>query len=116
LKYDLPNHATNGANNLSSERDKYNTLSSTFPRTVNGNLTWTSTTTGTTYNTATYDGGTFANQGEEGLMLLLKDVLAEYMLVADDYNDLSTEISTNITELNNKINLKFKKLRLGGMA
>lgn len=64
-------------------------------RTTSGNLVYISTTSSTTYNTATGYGGVYANQGETGLMNMLKnEVLSTY--IVDD-----TWISEVVSALQN---------------
>ena len=75
-KQNLPNNPTTTAN-FTGEQGKMQELSSKYPRTTTGNLSYTSPTSTIVYNTATYDGGTYANQGEQGLFLVLQDALTE---------------------------------------
>ena len=67
--------------NMSAERAKYDELGMTYPRSTTGNLSWLSTTSNITYATigTVYDG-----QGQQGLYLLLKDALHDYMLFASE--------------------------------
>jgi len=84
-KYDLPN-ASGSSSNLTSEMTEYERLYKLKPRTQIGNISFTSLTSGTTYLTATYSSGAYANTGEQGMLNVLKDVLSTYLLVAADVN------------------------------
>lgn len=64
-------------------------------RTTTGNLTFISDSSGVTYDTATYGGGTYANTGQTGLMNILKEVLLDYLLFAADIN-LALEKKLNL--------------------
>lgn len=84
-KYDLPN-ASGSTSNLTGEQTEYERLYKLKPRTQSGNVTFTSTTSSTTYNTATYSGGAYANTGEQGMLNILADVLDSYRIKASDFN------------------------------
>ena len=95
-KYDLPN--SSGSNsNLTSEMTEYERLYKLKPRTQIGNISFVSLTSGTTYLTATYSGGSYANTGEQGMVAILKDVLSTYILVAADVNAKADQTSLDIT-------------------
>lgn len=55
-------------------------------RTNVGNITFVSTSSSTTYDTATSLAAQYANQGEEGMILILQVTLVDYILTASDYN------------------------------
>jgi len=55
-------------------------------RTNTGNITFVSTSSSTTYNTATSLSAESANQGEEGMLLILQSVLTAYVSIADTIN------------------------------
>jgi len=82
----LAPNASSGVN-MSDERAKYDELGMTFPRSTTGNLSWTSATSGITYATigTDYDG-----DGQQGLYLLLKDAMADYMLFASEVWTIDT--------------------------
>jgi hypothetical protein len=52
-------------------------------RTTTGNVSWTSTSSTITYNTA---GGAYDNQGQYGLMMLIQTAILSYLIVAADFN------------------------------
>jgi len=89
-KQNLPNSTTEL--NLVSEKNHYLYLYDLKPRSAIGNVSFTSTTSGETYSTETYLSGYFENQGQEGLLLILKDVLKDYLISADDYNGIYNDI------------------------
>jgi len=89
-KQNLPNSTTEL--NLVSEKNHYLYLYDLKPRSAIGNISFTSTTSGETYSTETYLSGYFENQGQEGLLLILKDVLKDYLITADDYNGIYNDI------------------------
>jgi len=100
-KQNLPNSTTEL--NLVSEKNHYLYLYDLKPRSAIGNISFTSTTSGETYSTETYLSGYFENQGQEGLLLILKDVLKDYLITADDYNyfvDSVTQVNDSFTEIN----------------
>lgn len=101
-KYNLPNNGS-----LADERDKYQLLYDNNPvRSTTGNVNWTSTTSGATYNTTGTD---YDNQGETGLMNLIfygdsaggytNPKLVEYVFVASEINGLQTDVSTNASNI-----------------
>lgn len=84
-KQDLPNSSSTNAN-YTAEMTEYERLYKLKPRTQSGDISYTSSTSGTVYNTVTYGGGIYANQGQQGMMLVLRTVLADYLLLAADLN------------------------------
>jgi len=96
VKIDLPN-ASGSTSNLTSEMSEYERLYKLKPRLQTTNISFTSTTSSTTYNTATYNSGAYANTGEQGMMLVLKDVLTSYLLVASDFNGKADQTSLDTT-------------------
>jgi len=85
IKYDLPN-ASGTTSNLTSEQTEYERLYKLKPRTQSGNITFTSTTSSTIYNTTTYGSGAYINTGEQGMLNILADVLDGYRIKASDFN------------------------------
>ena len=67
--------------NMSDEYLKFIELATTYPRSTTGNLSWTSTTSNITYATV---GTSYDSQGQQGLYLLLKDAMEDYMLFASE--------------------------------
>lgn len=61
-------------------------------RTPTGNPTFTSTSSGVTYDVATYGGGTYVNQGENGMLLILQSVLTNYEISPTEYNAIDTGV------------------------
>lgn len=88
---------------LGNEASKYNELLyKGNTRTIVGNVTFTSTTSSTTYSTLTSYSGTYANQGENGLFNMLKiEVLADYLLDNDWVDSISTTVSDIDTSVSN---------------
>lgn len=84
-KYDLPN-ASGSTSNLTAEQTEYERLYKLKPRTQIGNISFTSTTSSTSYNTSIYNSGAFANTGEQGMLNVLADVLSGYSIKASDFN------------------------------
>jgi microcystin-dependent protein len=80
---------------------KYRELFEKHPRTTTGDLIFTSTTSGDVYSTLA---SIYHGQGEEGLMLLLRDELADYMISSDDYNGINDDIEEGYETLDYKIN------------
>ena len=100
-KVNLPNNSTT-TSNLTSEIVYYDTLYKTKPRSDSGDLIYISTSSTTTYDTTSYSSGAYANQGEEGMLLILQDALEDSLLFAADINTINTNITTintNITTL-----------------
>jgi len=62
-------------------------------RTPTGNPTFASTSSGVTYDVATYGGGAYVNQGENGLLLILQGVLTNYEISATEYNAIETGVN-----------------------
>ena len=113
-KQNLPNESSTN-NNLVSEKNYYLYLYDLKPRSAIGNVSFTSTTSGETYSTETYLEGYFLNQGQEGLLLILQDVLKDYLFTAEDLNDfttnfnnLSDSVATSIEDIDAKINQLYK--------
>lgn len=79
-----------------SERIKYESLmSKETPITTTGNLSFTSISSGQTYNSIT---------GETGLLTVLKTALNNYIIGASDWNDTVDKIAIlngNITDISN---------------
>jgi len=94
-KYNLPNESST-TNNYTSEMKQYEYLYLLSPRSSSTNISFTSTTSGITYDTT---GTVYDNQGQEGMLLLLQNALKDYLISADDYNGISTQI----TEVNNRV-------------
>ena len=92
-KYDLPN-SSSSSSNYTAEMTEYERLYKLKPRTQTGNVSYASATSGIAYSTATYGGGIYANQGEQGMLLVLKVVLTDYLLVASDFNNVETAIAS----------------------
>ena len=91
MKYNLLNNPTTPSN-LTGESNYLKSLADTYPRSTTGQLSYTSTTSGITYATT---GSAYNNQGQQGLMLLIQDALTDYMLFAEDINDITDNISAN---------------------
>ena len=113
-KQNLPNESSTN-NNLVSEKNYYLFLYDLKPRSAIGNVSFTSTTSGETYSTETYLSGYYSNQGQEGLLLILKDVLKDYLFAAEDLNDfttnfnnLSDSVATSIEDIDAKINQLYR--------
>ena len=73
--------------NMSGEYLKYIELSTTFPRSTTGQQSYLSTTSNITYATI---GTNYDNQGQQGLYLLLKDAMHDYMLMASEVWTIDT--------------------------
>lgn len=104
-KLNLPNNPTTTAN-MTGELKDFNALSITFPRTTVGNLIYPlagSYPSGLTYNTATYAGGLYANQGQQGMFLILQDALTNYLVFANDFNTKPDYSDPVLTSFKNKI-------------
>lgn len=87
-KSELPLAPNPGAGvNMSGEYTKFMELSVTYPRSTTGQQTWQSPTSNITYTTI---GSTYDNQGQQGLLLLLKDALKSYMLLASEVWTIDT--------------------------
>jgi hypothetical protein len=91
-KINLPNSSTT-TDNLTSEKTEYLRLYDLI-RSSSGDLVFTSTSSGVVYSTLTYLSGAYANQGEEGMLLILQDALEDYLLFAADINTINTNITT----------------------
>ena len=113
-KQNLPNESSTN-NNLVSEKNYYlyllsiDSIQPRVPRSKPSN------NHGVANSTETYLSGYFENQGQEGLLLILKDVLKDYLFVAEDLNDfttnfnnLSDSIATSIEDIDAKINQLYK--------
>jgi hypothetical protein len=85
-KSDLLN-SPNSSSNLTGESSELDRLFKKYPRSTTGNIVFVSSTSGTTYDMATYLSGLYNNQGEQGMLLLLQSVLANYMINASDFNN-----------------------------
>ena len=71
-----------------AEKNEYNRLFDLgLTRTNTGNLTFTSISSSITYDTSVFAGGAYSNQGQEGMFLILKIVLTDYLIFAEDIND-----------------------------
>ena len=64
-------------------------------RTAIGQTSWTSTSSGITYNTT---GSSFDNQGQYGLMMLIQAAIINYLIVATDFNN-KAENSTVLNDV-----------------
>lgn len=85
-KANLPNSVTGGLNYI-SEKQKYMELYESSTRTQVGQTSFTATISGITYNTIDYpDDVTIYNKGEEGLLQILKNILQNYNIDANDFN------------------------------
>jgi len=73
--------------NMSDEYKKFMELSVTYPRSTTGQQTWQSTTSNITYTTI---GSTHDGEGLQGLLLVLKDALRSYMLLASEIWTIDT--------------------------
>jgi len=80
-------------NSLLSEYQQFNTLLDLETRTSSGDIVFVSVSSGVTYSTLTYSGGLYNNQGQNGMLLILKDALTNYIIFAEDLNTLTTNIS-----------------------
>lgn len=83
---------------LNDERKEYQRLYEVgITMTTTGNVTFTSTSSGSTvtYNTATYAGGIYNNQGEYGMFQLLQSVLVNSNLNSIDINEIAGESNQN---------------------
>jgi len=98
LKLDLPN-ASGSTSNYTAEMTEYERLYKLKPRSQTGEVIFTSSTSSATYNTATAYGGLYGNQGQQGMLLILKTVLNDYLLTASDFNDISTGIVRSYMEV-----------------
>jgi len=87
-KLDLPN-ASGSTFNLTSEQTEHERLYKLKPRTQSGNIIFTSATSGIVYNTLTSESGLYANQGEQGMLNILRIKLRSYLMAAEDYNRLA---------------------------
>jgi len=90
------------------ESNKYNLLSvEGSNRTTTGDTSYTSLTSGVTYNTATSYSGAYAGQGEDGLFQMLYDEVLNSYIVDDVYTDAvklavdtnTSDIATNISDI-----------------
>jgi len=79
---------------LISEYKQFNYLFTLYPRSTTGDPSFTSASSAIVYDTLTYKAGIYANQGQEGLLLILQDALKDYMLTAEDINTLSNNVET----------------------
>lgn len=82
----LAPNASTGVN-MSSEYLKFIELVGTWPRSTTGNVSFTSTTSGITYATV---GSAYDGDGQQGLYLLLKDAMEDYMLFASEIWTIDT--------------------------
>lgn len=96
IKQDLPNSSTT-TNNLTSEMAEYEYLYSLKPRTSTSDISFTSTSSGVTYSTATFNSGQYAGQGQEGLLLILQSILANYLITSADFNGKPDQTMADIT-------------------
>lgn len=107
-KFNLPNDGS-----LVDEREKYQLLYDNNPaRSVVGNVSWTSTTSGFIYDTTGTD---YDNQGETGLMNLIfngdsdgaytNPSLLDYVIVALEINELQLEVDANTDNVNINTNI-----------
>jgi len=62
-------------------------------RTTTGNISWTSTSSGITYNTT---GGAYDNKGQYGLMMLIQAAIMSYLIIASDFN---AKLNSSILEI-----------------
>ena len=93
------------SNNLTGEAQKIVELSLKTDRSTSGVLTWTSPTSGTTYDIS----NGYANQGEDGLLKLLinrfgdtdSDSIPSFLLTATNYNDIVTAVQALQTNVSN---------------
>lgn len=86
-KQNLPNSVTGGLNYV-GEKQKY-TLLYESNRTQTGQVSFTASPSGVVYNTVDYPlDATIYNKGEEGLLQLLKNILIDYLLTAEDVNKI----------------------------
>lgn len=94
---DTPVQAGQSNNNYYGEVAKIQALAANLNRTTTGQVTWTSDTSGITYNTANYSSqSTINNKGETGLLNLLiylygTDASSQkrFIMTADDWNEIN---------------------------
>jgi len=95
-KYDLPNQFV-------SELQEYQTLFMLAANKTNsGNLSFTSTSSGVTYNSTT---------GQQGIFDTLQTTLADYLISANDWNNFSTNVENAVNQINSSLEI----LALGGL-
>ncbi len=82
-KQDLPISSSTNSN-YTSEYNYMITLINTKPRSSSGDVSFTSTTSSVVYQTA---GTAYANQGQEGLLLVLQNALNSYLINSSDFNN-----------------------------
>lgn len=75
-----------------SEYIEFRRIAEKFNRTTTGNVLFTSTSSSVVYNTAS---SPYPNQGEQGLGLMLYDVLKDYIFANTDYDAMKTTIIAN---------------------
>jgi hypothetical protein len=100
-KYDLPNTpGVPNINNLTNERQVYETLYNTLARTTTGTYSFTSTSSGVTYSTNDYPADIdIFNKGQSGMVVLLaKYVLIDFMIKAAEFNQIGTDFTTHLNE------------------
>jgi len=90
IKYDLPNSSSTSSN-YTAEMTEYERLYKLKPRSQTGNITFTSGTSGAVYTTASSYGGVYANQGQQGMLTILRTAMGDYLLTAADYNEINTK-------------------------
>lgn len=99
-KFNLPVLTEGGvpnANNLSDEMQTINALAIKTTRSNVGQLSYTSLTSGITYNTVDYiSDASIYNKGETGLYNLIVQELDEYMLKAEDIDEIQSYSGTGI--------------------
>lgn len=81
------------------EAKKINEIFYKYDRSTTGNVSWTSLTSNTTYDTSESSDVTILNKGEEGLFKLLQSTFSgadSWLMVAKDINDINDAIG-NIT-------------------
>lgn len=103
--------------NLASEQKKFNDYYSLQDLgrylTTTGQVTFNSTSSGTNYNTATYGGGAYNNQGEYGMFQILQTVLSPYLVIADTINTINAQLADNAIYNTSLIPETLKKLQSG---
>ena len=103
-KINLPVDGTDitpNPNNLTGEAKKYQELQMKFPRSSTGQVSFTASPSGITYDTSTHtDDINVYNKGEDGLMNLLAEMYAGddgWIIVANDLNAIAPTIENNLT-------------------
>ena len=108
---DLPNKMpVKNESNLTAEQTRYEALYKKANRSITGQISFTSSTSGAVYSTSNYpNDADVYNMGEEGLMnLLYKYVLYDSIVTASDLKEIKQNIADVRNEMLSKSDIGFE--------